>query len=200
MVESNDNRKSRLRAEINRGLLALKEALHRFGVDVEESKDSPAVYNLQYNFRVLYEFAIDGDVSQLERFGYDELYDAWTFYNITDRALEHVEFSRLDECRLVLIAASARVKLEGDAIDTAINEIGCGDILPGYRDDLLTLFEVSVLANMSEKSVRNATHKTKTDRLVTTKVGGSTYVTPEEAKLWLKDRRGFVPTDFSPNE
>lgn len=58
----------------------------------------------------------------------------------------------------------------------------------------LTLFEVAVLAQMIEKSVRNATQPTAPDRLLTRKEGSRTVVDCHEALRWLKGRRNFKPT------
>lgn len=60
-----------------------------------------------------------------------------------------------------------------------------------------SLPEISLLALMNEKSVRNATHKTKpeVDRLITHKVKGRTYVSPPNLAAWLKKRRSFRFTE-----
>ncbi|MNR57125.1 hypothetical protein D3C85_1778380 [compost metagenome] len=58
----------------------------------------------------------------------------------------------------------------------------------------LNLKEVAVLAQMHEKSVRNATQPTAPDRLYTRKEGTRTVVDSHEALRWLKGRRNFKPT------
>ena len=61
-------------------------------------------------------------------------------------------------------------------------------------EELFTLKEVAILAQMHEKSVRNATQPTANDRLETIKVGKRTYVTAKVADDWLSRRRSFQPT------
>lgn len=58
----------------------------------------------------------------------------------------------------------------------------------------LNLKEVAVLAQMHEKSVRNATQPTAPDRLHTRKEGTRTVVDCHEVLRWLKGRRNFKPT------
>lgn len=58
----------------------------------------------------------------------------------------------------------------------------------------LTLQHVAILAQMTEKGVRNATQPTAKDRLETIKVGAKTKVSYEEALRWLSNRRNFKPT------
>lgn len=58
----------------------------------------------------------------------------------------------------------------------------------------LNLKEIAVLAQMHEKSVRNATQPTAPDRLFTRKEGTRTVVDTPEALRWLKGRRHFKPT------
>lgn len=58
----------------------------------------------------------------------------------------------------------------------------------------LTLAEVSLLANMDERSVRNAANPKLTDPLKTEQFGKRSLVSPEEARRWLAGRKGYVPT------
>jgi hypothetical protein len=62
--------------------------------------------------------------------------------------------------------------------------------VPGY----LTLKEIALLGQMSERAVRNAAQPTAADRLYTRKEKNQTVVDSEEALRWLKGRRGFVVT------
>jgi len=61
-------------------------------------------------------------------------------------------------------------------------------------DQYLTFAEVALLANMDEKSVRNAANPKGKDPLKTVNEGSRTYVEPKEALAWLSRRRGFKPT------
>ncbi len=58
----------------------------------------------------------------------------------------------------------------------------------------LTLAEVALLANMDERSVRNAANPKLPDPLKTEQVGKRSLVSSEEARRWLAGRKGFIPT------
>ena len=97
--------------------------------------------------------------------------------------------------RLAIIAAqcaAARLVLDGAdrRTDHAIDEFGPGNGDFGY----LTLAEVALLANMDERSVRNAANPKLPNHLQTEQVGRRSLVRPEEARRWLELRKGFVPT------
>lgn len=72
------------------------------------------------------------------------------------------------------------------------------DMLPSplrhQNTSYLNLKEIAVLAQMHEKSVRNATQPTAPDRLYTRKEGTRTVVNAHEALRWLKGRRHFKST------
>ena len=88
-------------------------------------------------------------------------------------------------------AVRARLDLDtlGEAASKALPTI--------FQDDncgYLSLVEVAFLAQMNEKSVRNATQPNAPDRLQTYKKGARTVVDSDEALRWLKGRRNFKPT------
>lgn len=58
----------------------------------------------------------------------------------------------------------------------------------------LTLKEIALLGQMSERAVRNAAQPTAADQLKTQKKQNQTVVDANEALRWLKGRRGFVAT------
>lgn len=58
----------------------------------------------------------------------------------------------------------------------------------------LSIAEMALLADMDEKSVRNATNEKAADRLCVVKAGKGVKVSIEEARRWLQGRKGFVPT------
>lgn len=91
--------------------------------------------------------------------------------------------------------AIARHVLEGGErdIDYGVAEYGDGNGDYEY----LTLMEVALLADMDERSVRNATSSKIPDALQTVKIGKRALVTTEEAKRWLADRKAFVPTKLT---
>lgn len=89
-------------------------------------------------------------------------------------------------------SAIARIVLDGGDRYTDFGLDACGFGLGdrGY----LTLPEVSLLADMDEKSVRNAANPKLSDPLKTEQIGKRSLVSIEEARRWLAGRKGFVPT------
>lgn len=61
----------------------------------------------------------------------------------------------------------------------------------------LSLGEVALLADMDERSVRNAANLKLANPLVTESIGKRTVVSVEEARRWLVGRKGFVSTGGS---
>ena len=61
------------------------------------------------------------------------------------------------------------------------------------QGEKLSLADITLLADMNDRSVRNATSAQGEARLV---VGEDGYVANQEAQRWLKKRRGFIPTQF----
>lgn len=92
-------------------------------------------------------------------------------------------------------SAVARMVLDGGGryTDFGTDEYGLGK----DDGDYLTLAEVALLANMDERSVRNAANPKLPDPLKTEQVGKRSLVRPEEARRWLASRKGFVPTQES---
>lgn len=88
--------------------------------------------------------------------------------------------------------AVARVVLEGGEryTDYGAGEHGLGNGDWGH----LTLSEIALLADMDERSVRNAANPKVNDPLITETVGKRSLVTPQEAKRWLTGRKGFIRT------
>lgn len=97
--------------------------------------------------------------------------------------------------RLALLAvqcAVARMVLDGGWRYT---DYGAGE--NGWRNgdmNHLTLAEVALLANMDERSVRNAANPKLPDPLKTEQIGKRSLVSPKEARRWLVGRKGFIPT------
>ena len=97
--------------------------------------------------------------------------------------------------RLAILAAqcaAARLVLDGAdrRTDYATDEFGPGSGDFGY----LTLAEVALLADMDERSVRNAANPKLPNPLITEPVGRRSLVRPEAARRWLANRKGFVKT------
>lgn len=93
---------------------------------------------------------------------------------------------------LAVQSAVARILLDGGDRYT---DFGAGEHGMGKGDwDHLTLAEVALLANMDERSVRNAANPKLPDPLKTEQVGKRSLVSPEEARRWLAGRKGYIPT------
>lgn len=106
--------------------------------------------------------------------------------------LENLEASPPHLALLTIQSAIARIVLDGGNkyTDYASHKYGPGNGDWGY----LTIADIAVLANMDERSVRNAANPKLPDHLITEQVGKRTLVRPEEARRWLSNRKGFVPT------
>ncbi|WP_159690498.1 hypothetical protein [Cognatazoarcus halotolerans] len=107
----------------------------------------------------------------------------------------YLEESNNTPPRLALLAvqsAVARMVLDGGWRHT---DYGAGEngALKGDMNHL-TLAEVALLANMDERSVRNAANPKLPDPLKTEQVGKRSLVSPEEARRWLAGRKGYIPT------
>ena len=89
--------------------------------------------------------------------------------------------------------AVARHVLEGGQRYT---DFGWADGHGSGDGDYLTLSEIALLADMDERSVRNAANPKLNDPLKTEAVGKRSLVTTQEAKRWLAGRKGFAPTQF----
>lgn len=91
--------------------------------------------------------------------------------------------------KLGAIRARLDIDTLGDAAEqvlpSALKDSACG---------YLTLLEIAFLAQITEKSARNATPPTAPDRLYTRKEGARAVVDSHEALRWLKGRRSFKPT------
>jgi len=92
-------------------------------------------------------------------------------------------------------SAVARTVLDGGQryTDYGIETHGLGKGDAGF----LTLAEVALLANMDERSVRNAANPKLPTPLKTQQVGNRSLVGIDEARRWLAGRKGFVPTKAS---
>lgn len=60
----------------------------------------------------------------------------------------------------------------------------------------LEIPEVALLANMAEKSVRNSVNATGEAQLRVLSIASTEWVDNDEARRWLSQRRGFIPTHF----
>lgn len=92
-------------------------------------------------------------------------------------------------------SAVARMVLDGGNryTDYGTDEHGLGN----GEWDHLTLAEIALLANMDERSVRNAANPKLPDPLKTEQIGKRSLVSPAEGRRWLAGRKGFIPTQES---
>lgn len=100
------------------------------------------------------------------------------------RGLEKILFHALIRARLDLDTHPAFQ--DDDALPMFLS----GEDQSGY----LTLKEIAVLGQMTERAVRNAAQPTAADQLQTRKEQNQTVVDSNEALRWLKGRRGFIAT------
>lgn len=93
-------------------------------------------------------------------------------------------------CRRLIDTAFARWNLDvmeprAVQFENHLGEVGSTE---------LSIREVALLANMDEKSVRNAAYEKSEGALQTSLRDGRVYVAVLEARRWLAERRGFRPT------
>lgn len=153
-----------------------------------EDTDLWRVVNEMYDFGVS-GLMIDGRLDlgfeqQLD----GEFCDAEMFLRCLESMEVYLEEDEVQIPRLAILAvrtAVARHVLEG------------GYRYTGYDDgsgSYLSFGEVALLANMDERSVRNAANPKLPNPLITIQLGKRTYVDRLVARNWLEERKGFVPT------
>lgn len=143
----------------------------------------------------MFDFGIEGRMIDGRDLGEGHMLDAdFTDVEMFLRGLGNLEqFLDEDETRIPQLAlltvctAVARHTLEG------------GDRYTGFSDEdavsgELSFYEMALLANMDERSVRNAANPKLSNPLVTVARGKRTFVERHEALRWLAERKGFVPT------
>ena len=120
---------------------------------------------------------VDGEVADVELFlrGLDSF----------EKYLEEDEAKLPELARRTVRIAVARNVLDG------------GSRYTDYDDGFfysLSISELALLADMDERSVRNAANPKLPNPLRTTTEGKRTLVSVEDARKWLAGRKGFVPT------
>lgn len=174
------------------GLLGLISKNPKMGIDDLKPEDVDVnKFYITRRLDELYEYGVNGqrDV-YFERESDDDdaafflqgLDDFPLMYENTINAIP-ITLSR-HACRM----ASARWALDegsGMEIDDEGGWVGMG---------VITLSDVALLANMDEKSARNAANPKHKNHLKTFNNGARTYVRVNDAKEWLLARRGFKPT------
>lgn len=88
-------------------------------------------------------------------------------------------------CLLVTELANARLMLEG----------GNEGFYLGMQDNVLDIRQMSLLAGMTEGSIRTLAGPNRKNALITTKntVGSGVHIEIEDAKAWLKSKGRYVP-------
>lgn len=95
----------------------------------------------------------------------------------------------------ILFHALVRARLDLDTHPKFGNEEAVPMFLSGEESSgYMTLKEIALLGQMSERAVRNAAQPAAADRLQTRKEQNQTVVDSDEALRWLKGRRGFIAT------
>lgn len=142
-----------------------------------------------------FDYAVEGQLDTVH-FGMQD--DAWIdFARFVMQARWNAQFYSGNSLALSLehlfCLGAIRARLDINTLGDAAEQV-----LPHCLQDqdrgYLYLFEVAVLAQMVEKSVRNATQPNAPDRLFTRKEGTRTVVDSTEALRWLRGRRNFKPT------
>jgi hypothetical protein len=134
------------------------------------------------HFIRLYEYACLGVQHDEELAPMEEDFVGDVFFDL--RRLELVPVSVKD----VVLLGEARFVLEGGE-----RQLGAGDARDVPKGHL-TVYEVTALADMDIGSVRNAMSPKSPRHLVGHLHGTRAVITVAEARRWLAQRRGFVPT------
>lgn len=155
-----------------------------FGSDAESILRSTPVDEMPVtkNMRQLYDYVVNARLST--SFPLSDV-----LHEVTDYFLETVPHSPM-------LDLYAETRIEGLCawiVDTAVVRWG----VDFEEIGLFTIKQIATLANMDEKSVRNAANPKNPDALKTFRdVDGSTKVTRDDAIAWLKGRRSYKPTVF----
>jgi hypothetical protein len=144
----------------------------------------------KYLAQVCYEYAVEGKWSSQGHDNDADWLDLSAFVATGRIYVEHYGAAPPKALEKVLVMGGIRASLDSERSDIE----GIPAVLEGLCSECLTLLEISIMAQMSEKSVRNATLPTAQDRLITTKQGTRTVVDLSEALRWLSGRRSFNPT------
>ncbi|MCX7207733.1 MAG: hypothetical protein NT086_17490 [Proteobacteria bacterium] len=142
----------------------------------------------------LYDFGILGnDYAYHPRDGKDELYSEVIDLSLFLRVACSTEMEKLIEpvggtppvlAFHTMIMAIARYVLDG----------GKRPLFTPEEGNFLSITDIALLANMDERSVRNAANPKLAGALKTITKFKRTVVTVADARIWLAERKGFVPT------
>lgn len=141
--------------------------------------------------QVCYEYAVEGKWPAQGHDNDADWLDLSAFVRTGRIFVEHYGAAPPKMLEKVLVMGGIRASLDSDRPDIG----GVPAVLEGLYSEFLTLIEIAIMAQMSEKSVRNATLPTAQDQLITSKQGTRTVVEASEALRWLSGRRSFNPTE-----
>lgn len=176
-----------------------------YGGNVSESLSNTNIITKSYLWNAvseMYDYGVLGIPSA--RFGHDEVIDGVhadceVFLNCISNGGMDIYLYEDDVIHpnlsyKAMATAIARHVLEGGEryTDYGAGEHGLGNGDWGY----LTLSEIALLADMDERSVRNAANPKLNDPLKTESVGKRSLVSPQEAKRWLAGRKSFISTQL----
>lgn len=129
-------------------------------------------------FDDLYEYAVNGVLTEAgDPPQYSEFYDTFQ----TDMSL----INKYRTLFKTYALADARAALDGRP-----REVNADGVPAGY----LSVAEIAMLANMDERSVRNAMNPKLPNRLIGEQIGKRTFIYIMEARRWLVGRKGYQPT------
>lgn len=169
------------------------------GLDIDQSSTNGKQYRLKSArlcriAEVLYDYAVEGVWPDTDRVGegehLDDIVGDMAFLSGTARVAAELYGSEVPTFLEKLLGMA----LVRTGIYTKVEEIQLDSATLLRETEYLALQHIALLAQMTEKAVRNATQPTAKDRLETIKVGAKTMVTHEEALRWLSNRRNFKPT------
>ena len=169
------------------------------GLDIDQSSTNGKQYRLKSArlcriAEVLYDYAVEGVWPDTDRVGegenLDDIVGDMAFLSGTARVAAELYGSEVPTFLEKLLGMA----LVRTGIYTKVEDVQLESTTLLGETEYLALQHIALLAQMTEKAVRNATQPTAKDRLETIKVGAKTMVTHEEALRWLSNRRNFKPT------
>lgn len=193
--------------EIREAYPALNSAVRTLstGADPEalaEQGEAKQTRYLEGLAEIAYRYAVEGvlPAHYSDNFGHiDDVYVDLTKFTMLARVITEFH-GTISPVQLEKLYAMSHIRARLDAAvfgrapDVGIlGSLGQDESFPIEH---FTLFEIAVLTQMTEKSVRNATQPNAADRLLTVRLGTRTMVEAHEALRWMMRRRSFTPTSF----
>lgn len=195
---------SELLEETSNGIAAVSLANKTFGTGkplvngIQEAAvfyESPERNTMFRVFKDLRDYAYDDDVAQSSN---DDIYHAFAFVLAVSPIAEFFNAIPPLACERVLNAAEARDKLNSELFgrEPVLCGPGCvidydQDILPSGLATGLTVYELAILSQMKEQSVRNTLQRDSSIPRSFSEDARQTHVPMQAAMEWLKAREGF---------